>query len=87
MLKLAMQKECGDLLAWIKSIINHLHWCAASTPAGADREVAVAKFKSLKKHILNVHVHEDPKYPNCTHPPIQQGDRDKNWLKLSKFKA
>ena len=32
--KLSQYKDCEIVGAWIKSITNHMYWCAASAPDG-----------------------------------------------------
>ena len=83
MLKLAAQKDCNILHEWIKSIINHMYWCAASTPNG-DGDIIKAKWVSVMAHIMDIHEHEDPKFPKCLHPPITEDEGKKKWLKPSK---
>ena len=74
---LAKLKGCKAAGDWKHSIINHIYWCAASTPDG-DPNVIVAKYKSVVNHIKNVHDHEDDQFPKCQHaedyPPL-------NWLR------
>ena len=41
---------------WQKSIINHLHWCVASTK-DADANTILAKWLSLENYIHNKHTH------------------------------
>ena len=71
------RKDCEAIAPWIKSIANHLYWCAASS--GGNGQLVVAKWKSLINHICNVHTHHDPLFPKCLH-----GDLDDNraWLEI-----
>ena len=39
--QLAKYKECEMINDWIKSITNHLYWCAASSPEGDGNEMAI----------------------------------------------
>ena len=39
--KLTKYKECDMVNDWIKSITNHLYWCAASSPEGDGNEMGV----------------------------------------------
>lgn len=80
-----MQKDCADLLLWIKSIVNHMYWCAASTPDG-NGLLIMAKWKSLNNHIQNVHEHDDPLHSACSHPPIEENEPIKKWLKPSMYR-
>ncbi|XP_067299120.1 uncharacterized protein [Pseudorasbora parva] len=75
--KLSRNKDCKVLRNWLPSIKNHIHWSAMSSTEGADK---VAKWKSLFNHIQNVHVHEDPAFPRCTHEDRVSRDPNK-WLK------
>ena len=51
MTKLSKYKDCGIVGEWVKSIINHLHWCAASAPDG-DGDQMVVRWQSLANHIM-----------------------------------
>ncbi|KAI0240741.1 hypothetical protein LSAT2_008479, partial [Lamellibrachia satsuma] len=78
--KLALQRDCGIIKEWKKSIINHLYWCAASTPDG-DGAVMLAKWNSLSNHLLNRHTgHADILFPECLHDNIPTPGRKKKWL-------
>ncbi|PIK49341.1 hypothetical protein BSL78_13800 [Apostichopus japonicus] len=44
----AAMKDCGLINDWIKSITNHLYWCASSSPDG-DGGVMAAKWASIVK--------------------------------------
>lgn len=59
-------KDCDTAQHWKKAIVNHIYWCAASTPDG-NGDLMVAKFKSLLNHIRNIHEHGDI-FPRCEHP-------------------
>ena len=79
--KLAMQKDCDIVKDWKTSIINHLYWCASSTPDG-DGAVMLAKWNSLPNHLLNKHTdHDDALFPECLHDDIPTPGRKKKWLK------
>ena len=78
---LSHQRGCEDLRAWIKSICNHLYWCALSS--NGDAALAVAKWSSLAAHVQNLHIHDDDLFPACTHPPIDSTAGQKKWLKPS----
>lgn len=72
---MSKEKNCNKVKMWQKSIKNHLYWSASGSSNG---EETVAKWTSLLNHIQNVHVHENPLFPKCLHPP----STDKNkWLK------
>ncbi|CAM4306824.1 unnamed protein product [Leuciscus chuanchicus] len=72
---MSKEKDRNKVKIWRKSIKNHLYWSASGSSNG---EETVAKWTSLLNHIQNVHVHENPLFPKCLHPP----STDKNkWLK------
>jgi len=76
---IAKLKDCGILRSWKKSITNHMYWVAITS--GGNGDLAEAKWKSLANHIQNIHNgHDDPLYPACQHPPIDQNLRRKCWL-------
>ncbi|XP_074544649.1 uncharacterized protein LOC141804189 [Halichoeres trimaculatus] len=72
---ISKEKDCHKVKLWQKSIKNHLYWSACGSPSG---EVTVAKWTSLLNHIQNVHVHENPLFPECLHAPSND---KKKWLK------
>ena len=51
--KLSKYKDCDIVGAWIKSITNHMYWCAASAPDGDGKEM-VTRWKSLMISMMNV---------------------------------
>ena len=68
--QLSKRKECVDIHPWIKSIANHLYWCASSSDGRS--ELVVAKWQSLINHICNKHRHENPHFPECLHGDIEE---------------
>ena len=68
--KLSQYKDCEIVGAWIKSITNHMYWCAASAPDG-NGQLMVDRWKSLMSHLVDQH-------DDCFHLPL--GDRRKKWL-------
>ncbi len=75
----AKERECEDLKLWRPAVINHLYWTAASTPNG-DADVMEAKWKSMVKHVQDIHEHGTPTFPCCAHPPLEGEARNKEWL-------
>ena len=51
---LSNTSECTIIAEWIKSITNHLYWCAASAPDGNGDDM-VKRWKSLIDHICDIH--------------------------------
>lgn len=70
MTKLSQYKDCDIVGDWIKSITNHLYWCAASAPDG-DGQQMVDRWKSIMNHLCDQH-------DECYHLPL--GDRRKKWF-------
>lgn len=70
MAKLSKYKDCDIVGAWIKSITNHMYWCAASAPDG-DGIQMVTRWKSLMNHLCDQH-------DECYHLPL--GDRRRKWF-------
>ncbi|KAK3107593.1 hypothetical protein FSP39_017919 [Pinctada imbricata] len=77
---LSQQKECSDLQRWIKSIINHLYWVAATSKGETD-QMMLAKWKSILNHVANIHTGHSNLFPSCQHGPLEGADRQKKWLK------
>ncbi|XP_070539206.1 uncharacterized protein [Ptychodera flava] len=79
LLAIANERECRELQPWIPSIINHLYWCAVSTPPGEPATV-LAKWVSVLNHMVNVHTHNDALFPSCLHGRLQGREARKQWL-------
>ena len=52
--RLSNTSKCTIIAEWIKSITNHLYWCAASAPDGNGDDM-VKRWKSLINHICDIH--------------------------------
>ncbi|XP_058486000.1 uncharacterized protein LOC131459881 isoform X1 [Solea solea] len=76
LLKISQNKGCEKLTKWLCSIKNHMYWTAASSTSGPER---TAKWTSILNHVLDVHTHDDPAFPQCLHPIRTSTDRSK-WL-------
>ena len=48
----AKKKDCSDLFPWIKSVSNHLWWCADT--CNGDKELLQEKWKSIVHHTANI---------------------------------
>ena len=80
LLALSKEKDCDIIQPWMKSIINHLYWTAASSP-DQDRVLMLAKQMVLCNHIINVHNGHSPLYASCEHGELEDRESQKNWLK------
>ena len=76
---LAKQKDCEDAGLWRKSIVNHLYWVAATAPEG-NEDMIEAMWKSVCNHIQDIHEEHSDLYPACAHGPLDEEERDKEWL-------
>ncbi|XP_063058186.1 uncharacterized protein LOC134451666 [Engraulis encrasicolus] len=72
---ISQKKNCRKVKKWLPTIRKHLYWTAETSTTGPEK---MAKWMSIVNHIQNVHVHDDPRFPQCLHPP-HTGDEDK-WL-------
>ena len=80
LLAASKEKDCEVIGKWIKSIINHMYWCAASSDG--DGDVMVAKWASITNHIQNIHTgHDNALFPECEHKQLTGRDREKKWIK------
>ncbi|XP_062570614.1 uncharacterized protein LOC134232645 [Saccostrea cucullata] len=73
-------RGAGQIRPWIKSIVNHTYWVAASS--GNNGQMKVDKWKSISNHLINVHEHDSEVFPRCEHGQLieprdwmQQGSR------------
>ena len=72
-------KGCEALSEWIQPCVNHLYWCAVTTPSG-DGNIILAKFKSFLSHIRDKHTAlDDPIF--LINVPIQISLKEGNGLK------
>ena len=77
---LSKEKDCGELTGWIKSLVNHLYWTAASS-AGENDSVKFSKWLSVLNHIRNVHSGHSDLFTTCQHGDLEGKERKKRWLK------
>lgn len=76
----AKKKGYEELIPWIRSICNHLWYCAAE--CDENPEILVELWKSLLFHIQNIHVLEGTYVQMCGHPELDvESARKKKWLK------
>ena len=77
----AKKKDCSELSPWIKSVSNHLWWCADSCEG--NKELLREKWISIVHHTANVnHWDSADLYRKCGHPPIPRNvARNKRWLR------
>lgn len=79
--RLGKDKDCVKVKKWHRSIVNHLYWCAVGCGSGTEK---VARWKSLLNHMQDIHVHSDPAFPKCLHPP-KVSKKSGKWLKPGQF--
>ncbi|VDI11931.1 Hypothetical predicted protein, partial [Mytilus galloprovincialis] len=72
----AKKKDTRDIRPWIKSIVNHTYWVAASS--WEDQNENIHKWTSISNHIMNKHVHESDVFPQCIHGELEE---QRAWLK------
>jgi len=83
--KLAKEKDCSLVGEWKQSVVNHMYWCASSTPPDQP-ELKVAKWLSIGNHIANGHDnHEDLLFPRCVHAPLPRNEKRRKWFDPSKY--
>ena len=77
----AKKKDCNELSPWIKSVSNHLWWCADTCEG--DKDLLREKWISIVHHTANVHSWDSADmYHECAHPPIPRNvARTKRWLR------
>ena len=75
----AKSKGAEELSGWIKSICNHLWWCAGN--CNGDKEWLEESWKSVVHHVANEHVFSGDLITRCPHDPIDpEVVRKKKWL-------
>ena len=77
---LGKKSDCRDVSEWRKSIVNHMYWCAASTPDG-DGEVMKAKWQIVALHAQNIDKNPNSAlHPECGHGTLEGDSCDRLWL-------
>ena len=66
--RISNTSECDIVGKWIKSITNHLYWCAASAPDG-DGDDMMKRWKSLIDHVCDIH--EDCYHSELSDRPVK----------------
>lgn len=64
----AKKKENKELMPWVRSIVNHVWYCAAE--CREDLELLIEKCTSILQHIQNIHFFDGDKHFACGHPQI-----------------
>lgn len=73
------KKGCEDLAPWIRSVNNHIWYCACR--CRGDPDLLVEMWRSLEHHICNVHEFPGNNYTKCGHPQLSTEEtRKKKWL-------
>lgn len=77
---LSKEKECSEVTPWIKSLVNHLYWTAASS-ANESCDETFPKWEYVVYHIINIHSGHSPLFPSCEHGTLEKREKQKKWLK------
>ncbi|XP_014678607.1 PREDICTED: uncharacterized protein LOC106818407 [Priapulus caudatus] len=72
---LSKRKDCEVLAEWSRAISNHLYWCVASS--SGDGDMVEAKWRSIMRHIVDIHKDHAEIFPECLHGPIEP----RKWLR------
>lgn len=62
-------------MEWAQSISNHCCWVASSSHG--DRDLVMAKWLSILRHITNIHTGHGNPFNSCMHGPLEP----RQWLK------
>lgn len=80
LIAVAKKKANEDLMPWIKSISNHLWFCASQ--CNEDADLLVEMWTSIVYHIQNIHTFEGEKIKQCKHEAMSPDEiRKKKWLR------
>ena len=74
---LSKVKGCEKLSKWVEAIKHHIYYTAATSTSKEER---LAKWSSVMNHIQDIHVHDNPHYPQCQHVIRKTTDSTK-WIK------
>ncbi|XP_064460267.1 uncharacterized protein LOC135370451 [Ornithodoros turicata] len=53
---------------WSPTIVNHLYWCARTSDDNG--ELTLAKWKTILRHVIDIHEHPDSLHERCAHGDI-----------------
>ncbi|XP_041364322.1 uncharacterized protein LOC121379739, partial [Gigantopelta aegis] len=59
------KKRCEDIIPWIHSISNHMYWVSGTS--SDDKDMKLAKWRSVSNHVINVHTGHGAKFAACEH--------------------
>ena len=59
-------------MPWVKSIANHLWFCASQ--CGGEADLLVEMWTSIVWHIQKEHVFEGEEFKGCAHEPLTPED-------------
>lgn len=62
------RKECSSLRGWIRNICNHLYFCVALSEGDVTMRLSI--WKSLTRHIINVHDGHEGPFHRCLHDEL-----------------
>ncbi|XP_064468755.1 uncharacterized protein LOC135383046 isoform X1 [Ornithodoros turicata] len=71
----ANSRACAALKPWVQHICNHLYWCSGNSEG--NTEFLLSMWRSLTRHVINIHDSHDGPYNRCLHGDL--GDR-RPWL-------
>ena len=75
----AKLKSSEELMPWVKSVTNHLWWCAAN--CGGDPHRLVEMWCSVVHHIVGQHTFPGTVFTSCAHAPYsEEEEKKKKWL-------
>ncbi len=76
----AKLKKCQELMAWVRSITNHLWWCAQTCKGNA--QLLREKWLSVFNHIINVHSWAGyTQFHKCAHSELSREEvAETAWL-------
>ena len=83
---MAKKPRLRRLQPWIRSMVNHLWWCAST--CDGDPDLLVEKWLSITNHVCNIHHHPDnATYQDCAHGPLEDTlQRRTKWLDVDSHK-
>ncbi|CAN8017337.1 unnamed protein product [Ixodes persulcatus] len=66
----AKSRHLEELGSWTRAVVNHLYWCAGTSVDNLD--LILPKWKSLVAHVVGLHTHADPLFPECEHEELEK---------------
>ena len=67
---LAKKQDCALVGRWQRALTSQIYFCAIR--GNGDSEITSAVWKAVSKHIVNLHIFDNPYFPVCEHAELSE---------------